>query len=328
MATSFRTELTPPSSNSPLTLRSAIFTAGSCFAEVIGQQLLYYKLNAFVNPFGTIFNPISLFHLIQAALQPKPAFTGKLGQREDLWFAYDLHSSFAATSQTELLSRINQTLTQSNLFLQQADTLILTFGTAVGYVHRPSNKLVANCHKIPQSQFAKRLLSVAEITAAFQQFYEALQQVNSKARIILTVSPVRHLKETLEGNSVSKSILRVACHGLSTQYAAVEYFPAYEILLDDLRDYRFYKPDMIHPSEVAEDYIWQKFKSAYFDQDFQQFTLQWDKIRQALAHRPFHPESASHQQFLKKVLSRLEAFANQINCQAEISTVKHQIIPG
>ncbi|RDC61547.1 GSCFA domain-containing protein [Adhaeribacter pallidiroseus] len=328
MATSFRTELLPQTTGKLLTLQSSIFTAGSCFAEVIGQKLMQYKLAALVNPFGTIFNPISLFNLLQTSLKPQPKFTGELVQRADLWLAYDFHSSFAFTSQTELLSRINQTLTQTNAFLQQANTLILTFGTAVGYIHQASNRLVANCHKIPQSQFEKRVLSVSEITTAFSLFYKALLEVNAPVRIILTVSPVRHLKETIVGNSVSKSILRVACYELSMQYAAVEYFPAYELMLDDLRDYRFYKPDMIHPSEVAEDYIWEKFKVAYFDSDFQQFALQWDKVRQALAHKPFHPASVSHQLFLKKLLIQLETLATQIDCQSEILEVKNRITTG
>ena len=328
MATSFRTELTPEATDKPFTLQSTIFTAGSCFAEVMGQKLVEYKLAALVNPFGTIFNPVSLFHLLHASLKPQPTFAGELVQRDDLWFAYDFHSSFASKTQADLLSCINQSLRHSAGFLQKAEVIILTFGTAVGYVHRASNQLVANCHKIPQSQFKKHLLSVSEITATFPLFYEALQKVNSQARIILTVSPVRHLKETIVGNSGSKSILRVACQELSTRYAAVEYFPAYELMLDDLRDYRFYKPDMIHPSEVAEDYIWQKFKATYFDSDFQQFTLQWDKIRQALAHKPFHPESVSHQLFLKKLLNQLEALATKINCQTEISAVKKQITTG
>ncbi|MDQ4140076.1 MAG: GSCFA domain-containing protein [Bacteroidota bacterium] len=328
MSATFRTELNLPPQNKRLSLQTPVFTAGSCFAEVMGQKIQQYKVPSLVNPFGTIFNPVSLFTLLQASLKPQPEFTGELVQREDIWLAYDFHSSFAAHSRSELLTQIQQTLGQSHSFLQRADTLILTFGTAIGYFHRASNKLVANCHKIPQSQFQKRLLSVPEITTAFNYFYQALQQINSNAQIILTVSPVRHLKETIEGNSVSKSVLRVVCHELKEQYAAVDYFPAYELLLDDLRDYRFYKPDMIHPTEVAEEYIWGKFKTAYFDNDFQQFTEKWDKIRQALAHKPFHPESVSHQQFLRKVLRQLEELNTKVDCQAEISTLKKQLIAG
>ncbi|QNF33457.1 GSCFA domain-containing protein [Adhaeribacter swui] len=328
MPFSFRTELSIPPQNRRLTLHTPVFTAGSCFAEVMGQKIQHYKVPTLVNPFGTIFNPVSLFTLLQAALQSPPTFTGELVQREELWLAYDFHSSFAAPSGPELLMRIQQAITQSHNFLKQADTLVLTFGTAVGYIHKASNQLVANCHKIPQSQFQKRLLAISQIVASFNSFYAVLQQVNPNARIVLTVSPVRHLKETIEGNSVSKSILRVACQELQERYAEVNYFPAYELLLDDLRDYRFYKPDLIHPTEVAEDYIWEKFKTAYFDQDFQQFTEKWDKIRQALAHKPFHPESVNHQQFLKKLLNQLEELNTKVDCRSEISAVKKQLIAG
>ncbi|PSR56803.1 hypothetical protein AHMF7605_26550 [Adhaeribacter arboris] len=328
MPTAFRTELSVSLQSRQLSLQTHVFTAGSCFAEVMGQKLQQYKVPSLVNPFGTIFNPVSLFNLLQASLQPQPEFTGELVQREDLWLAYDFHSTFASHSRAELLTRLQETLSQSQAFLQNTDTIILTFGTAIGYIHRASNKLVANCHKIPQVQFQKHLLTIPEILSAFNTFYKSLQQTNPNARVILTVSPVRHLKETLEGNSVSKSILRVVCQELKTQYAAVAYFPAYELLLDDLRDYRFYKPDMIHPSEVAEDYIWEKFKSAYFNEDFQHFTEKWDKIRQALAHKPFHSESISHQQFLKKVLSQLEELQAKVDCQSEISALKKQLITG
>lgn len=328
MALSFRTELTIKPSLRPLTLQSPIITAGSCFAEVMGQKMLTYKLPALVNPFGTIFNPVSLFNLFTAALQPNLPFTGELLQRDGLWLAYDLHSSFAALSREELLERIQQTLTQTYQFLLHTDTIILTFGTAIGYFTQNKDQLVANCHKVPQQQFYKRFLTIPEITRSLSHFYQKLKQVNPAIRLILTLSPVRHLKETLEGNSVSKSILRVACHALSEQYPDVEYFPAYELVLDDLRDYRFYKPDMIHPDEVAEAYIWEKFKAAYFNQYFQQFTTEWDKIQLALAHQPFHPESASHQNFLRKTLAKLENLQSTIDCQKEILLVKAQLLPG
>ncbi|QMU27194.1 GSCFA domain-containing protein [Adhaeribacter radiodurans] len=326
MSTAFRTELLISPQTQRLSLQTPIFTAGSCFAEVIGTKMQQYKVPVLVNPYGTIFNPISLFTLLQASLELPPEFTGELIQRDDIWLAYDFHSSFSAPSRPELLTQIQKALTKSKNFLQNADTIVLTFGTAIGYIHRESNKLVANCHKIPQSQFTKHLLSIPDIISAFTSFYKVLQQFNPNIRIILTVSPVRHLKETLEGNSLSKSILRVVCHELKNQFAAVDYFPAYELLLDDLRDYRFYKPDMLHPTGVAEDYIWEKFKAAYFSEDFQHFTGKWDKIRQAFAHKPFQPASTSHQQFLKKILQQLEELQAQVDCQAEISTLKTQLI--
>jgi hypothetical protein len=214
---------------------------------------------------------------------------------------------------------------QAHDFLRQADLMILTFGTAVGYIHRQSGQLVANCHKIPQGAFDKTLLSLTDMQEAFASLQARLQVFNPSLRLLLTLSPVRHLKETLEGNSVSKALLRVLCHQLQQQYPAVDYFPAYELLLDDLRDYRFYKADLIHPTEIAETYIWDKFQAAYFDAAFQQFTGEWDKIRQALAHRPFQPESAAHQQFLHHTLRKLQQLHHQVDCRAEIEQVKNQL---
>jgi hypothetical protein len=325
MAVAFRTELHLPPHPHPLSLQSRVITLGSCFAEVIGQKMQQYKLATLVNPFGTIYNPLSLCKLIGAALEPDQEFSGELVEREGLWYAYDLHSSFAAPSRTALQAQVRQRLQQTFDFLRQADLMILTFGTAVGYIHRESRQLVANCHKIPQRQFDKVLLPLADMQAAFSDLQARLQAFNPKLRLLLTLSPVRHVKETLEGNSVSKALLRVLCHQLQQQYPAVSYFPAYELLLDDLRDYRFYKADLIHPTEVAETYIWEKFQAAYFDAAFQQFTAEWDKIRQALAHRPFQPASAAHQQFLHNTWRKLQQLHQQVDCSAEMEQLKVQL---
>ncbi|MGV3587562.1 MAG: GSCFA domain-containing protein [Adhaeribacter sp.] len=324
--TFFRTEINIKPLEQQLGLNARVLTAGSCFAEVMGNKIAGYKGQSLVNPFGTIFNPVSLFKLLAAALQPTPEFTGELLERDGYWYAYDLHSSFTAPSRALLISRIQKQLIQTQEFLSNTDLLILTLGTAVGYMHKASNNLVANCHKVPQQEFQKKLISAATITETFAPLYTSLQALNPNIQVLFTVSPVRHLKETLELNSVSKSILRVACHELSEAFAGVQYFPAYELMLDDLRDYRFYKADMLHPTEVAEEYIWQKFSQTYFNQDFQNFAAKWDKIQQALAHKPFQPESAAHQQFLQKLLEQLQALHQQTDCSAEIAQVKSMLV--
>jgi len=322
----FRTEISIIPPVHKFSLQSRILTAGSCFAEVMGNKMAAYKVPSLINPFGTIFNPLSLFKLLAAALHPQQPFTGELLQRDKLWFVYDLHSSFAAPTKEQLLSKIQETLEATHAFLKEANCLILTFGTAVGYVHKASNTLVANCHKVPQQQFEKKLISITDLLATFGSFYANLQKLNPNVTILVTVSPVRHLKETLEFNSVSKALLRVACHEIATQYPEVHYFPAYELMLDDLRDYRFYKADMIHPTEVAETYIWQKFKEAYYDAAFQQFTTEWDKIQQALAHKPFHPELPAHQQFLQNLLAKVKQLHQIIDCTPELEKIKMQLI--
>jgi len=323
--TDFRTEVNISSVSKPFKITNRFLTAGSCFAEVMGRKMQHYKIPALINPFGTIFNPLSLCKLLQQALSPDQEFTGEIVERDGYWYAYDLHSSFNAPTRSQLIQNIQQQFRQTQAFMAQTDVLILTFGTAVAYVHQESQQVVANCHKIPQRYFKKHVISILEMLDAFRRLYAALQQLNPNLRIILTVSPVRHLKETLELNSVSKSILRVFCHEIVRETPAACYFPAYEIMLDDLRDYRFYKPDMIHPSEVAEDYIWRKFKQAYFDQNFQSFTAEWDQIQQALQHRPFQPESAAHQAFLRNTLNRLEKLQPLLDCTNEIAIVKKQL---
>lgn len=328
MTPTFRTEFTIKPSQHKLTGKSTVITAGSCFAEVMGQKMLKYKLDSLVNPFGTIFNPVSLFNLLAAASDPSGQFNGEIIEREGVWLAYDLHSSIAAFSKEEILNQIQVMLSQTNEYLLKSNYVIITLGTAIGYFTKHHDKLVANCHKVPQQHFYKRYLTIPEITSSFHFFYNNIKSINPTVKFILTVSPVRHLKETIEGNNVSKSILRVACQELCDTYAEVNYFPAYELMMDDLRDYRFYKPDMIHPNEVAETYIWDKFKAAYFNEDFQKFTVEWDKIEQALAHKPFQPESKSHQQFLQQTLAKLEKLQSLVDCQAEILQVKAQLLPG
>ncbi len=174
--------------------------------------------------------------------------------------------------------------------LQESDWLIITYGTSWVYRHKDNGSIVANCHKQPASWFMKELLNVDEIVSSFEQLMAALKVFNPDLKVILTISPVRYTKDTLEGNSVSKSVLRVACENILRAQPDVYYFPAFEIMMDDLRDYRFYKADMIHPSEVAEDYIWEKFAASWFDDQLLAFVSSWKQILQALQHRAFHPD--------------------------------------
>lgn len=323
---SFRTEIILRPAHQKFSLHSKVLTAGSCFAEVMGSKVAAYKVKSLVNPFGTIFNPLSLFKLLTQALTAEAKFTGELLERDGFWYAYDLHSSFTAPTQSLLLVKIQNQLNQTHIFLKNTDLLILTLGTAVGYKHKVTNTLVANCHKVPQHQFNKELISCDAITASFVTLYKNLKTLNPTLTVLLTVSPVRHVKETLELNSVSKSILRIACHQIVNQFPEVQYFPAYELMLDDLRDYRFYKADMLHPTEVAENYIWVKFSRAYFNQEFLDFTAQWDKVQQALAHKPFQSGSAAHQQFLQKLLTHLKQLHTLTDCTPEIQEVKSRMI--
>jgi hypothetical protein len=322
--TTFRTTFPISESDNKISLHSQILTLGSCFADVVGNQLVNNKLQVSVNPFGTLFNPLSIFKILS------PTYTQAderlYVQNSEAWVHYDFHSQFSSNTSGELQQIINQKLGDIHSHLiPQTSNLILTFGTSFIYKLLNPQVYVANCHKMPKSLFEKELLSVKDICRGFAVLYRELKEINPNLRIILTVSPVRHTKDGMAENQVSKSILRAACHYLTTDYEDVEYFPSYEIMMDDLRDYRFYKPDMIHPNEVAEQYIFEKFSETYFDENLKDFIKKWQPIQKALAHRPFDEKSESHQKFLKKLLKDLQEISTLVNVEKEISEISFSL---
>ncbi|GGK67306.1 GSCFA domain-containing protein [Rufibacter glacialis] len=322
----FRTEVTVPIAPIRFSRTKGIFTMGSCFAEVMGRRLQEAKAQVLVNPFGTIFNPLSLHKLLRAAItQDTHDLAAGLVEQNGIWYHYDFHSSFSHAEPEELVRQLQVQLEKARVFLGQTQALLLTWGTAYVYARNDTGSFVANCHKIPQKAFTKRLLSLDELVQDTRQTLHLLQQHYPSLQVILTVSPVRHLKDTLPLNAVSKSLLRVAAHQAMESHPQITYFPAYEILLDDLRDYRFYANDLLHPSEMAEDYIWEKFIQAYADPAFTHFLGRWQEIRRELAHKPFHPHSQGHQQFLQKLLQKLQALSLEADMQTEIATVQRQL---
>lgn len=321
----FRTELplTPYSHQLPLSAR--VLTIGSCFSDTIGGRLAADKVNTLVNPFGTVFNPLSACKLLRAAAGEDVDWQQHVVEARGRWQSYDLHASIGADSPVDLLQHIQRMLRDTGVFLATADVVILTLGTAFAYRLNETDELISNCHKLPADKFQKELLTPDEIINAVAETHAYLRLRNPKLRFVLTVSPVRHLKDTLPLNNVSKSVLRVACHYLSELLPDVSYFPAYELLLDDLRDYRFYAADMLHPSEVAEDYIWERFARTYFDVDFGRFRKEWEAVRRALSHRPLHAAAPEHRQFLESTLEKLEKLSSQADMRMEILDVRRRI---
>ena len=319
----FRTEVSLSPAIARIRLTDSILTIGSCFSDAIGNRMRSNKFNVLVNPFGTIYNPESIHKAVQYAIAGTPPSEGSFIEGQDRFLHYDFHSRFSASTRSELERTLQSAVLQTHNFLVNSKWLIITYGTAWAYELKRTNAVVANCHKMPQNLFNKFLLTQKRILDSFQTMYAAAREFNPEIKIILTVSPVRHLKDTLELNSVSKSVLRLACHTLSQQHSDVEYFPSYEILMDDLRDYRFYKADMIHPSDVAEDYIWQKCVDRYFDDDAKQFLSKWKEITLALKHRPFNRESPSHQKFISETIKRLEELKFLVNVDKEIASLKN-----
>lgn len=321
----FRTVLKPGVSKHTLSLSDPIATVGSCFAEAMGARLVAHKINTLANPFGVVYNPHSIHKAILYGVYNEAVPEGTLLERDGIHFSYDFHSSFSAPTRAALRGRIADCLGATHHFLKDARALILTYGTAWIYTRRETGEIVANCHKVPAQHFTKSLLSGDDIVKSFDDFYNRLRAFNPSCAVILTVSPVRHLRDTIEGNGLSKAILRAACGAIVQAHADVEYYPAFEIMMDDLRDYRFYKRDMIHPTEEAEDYIWDHFVATYFDEKARAFFDEWKGIRSALSHRPFHPQSASHQAFLRETLAKLEELQHMVNVDEEIKAVQSQL---
>ncbi len=315
---------------------------GSCFSENIGQKLLENKFETLINPFGVIFNPLSVIQLLNWVMEDKngEVLMDNLEkfyiQHDDVWYNYHLHSKIASQDKEELKRIIKEKAKQTYSFLEKTDIIILTFGTAFMYEliqeneDYGNNKIsISNCHKQNKNLFDKTLI---DLEIAKTKFEECIKKINSfgnkEKQIIITVSPVRHLKEGLVENSVSKSILRVLAHSITQKFDNVVYFPSYELVLDDLRDYRFYETDLLHPNSQAIEYIWQKFAESYFDSSTQNFLKKWQKIASSLAHKPFFPNRKSHQDFIQKLILDLEKLDSEfkIGAKEEIDFLKTCII--
>ncbi|MFP4089114.1 MAG: GSCFA domain-containing protein [Cyclobacteriaceae bacterium] len=322
----FRTELQITPSPSKISYEDHLLSVGSCFARAMGQRMVSNKFKALVNPFGTLYNPASIFRLLHDAVHLNLPDEDSYLQRDGIFYNYKFHSDFSAEDQEGLQAQIEQVLTSTQAQLKKSRWLIITLGTAFCYERKEKQRIVANCHKMPADLFEKRMLDPGEICIRFEQLLPNLLTLNPDIQLIFTVSPVRHFRDTLVMNTVSKASLRLAVDQLMRQYPErISYFPSFELMIDDLRDYRFYGRDMLHPTEVAEDYIWQKFAEAYMDQPTRDITRKWEKLSRALQHRAFQPNSAPHQQFLRKTLEELRQLPEQIDVAQEINNLENQL---
>ena len=324
--TNFRTELTPAPSEHKISLHSPILTLGSCFADTMGQRLVDYKFPTIANPFGVIFNPVSLATLLGQVLDERLPREDHYLQHNGLWQHFDLHSDFAHPDLTTLERALQTTWLDLRNHFMHCKWLVITLGTTTVYQLKESGQIVANCHKVSADAFEKKHLTVAEVQGALSYVLEKLWEKFPQIRVVLTVSPVRHLKDTLQTNSLSKATLRVAAGELEERYEQVQYFPAYELMMDDLRDYRFYSEDMLHLAPTAQDYVWQKFTEAYLDEGAQAFLPAWEQIRRAIAHRPRQPESEAHQAFLRKTLEKLALWDDVVDTSKERELLEGQLV--
>ncbi|KAA0989517.1 GSCFA domain-containing protein [Dyadobacter aurulentus] len=306
--------------------KSKVLTIGSCFAEVLGSQLNAYKFPVLNNPLGTIFNPLTICKTLDLALDKNdPAGELFLKTSDDIWLHHDFHSSLWSNSRAELESQLVRKLSDLRTFITEADVLVITLGTAYGYRHKATNMVIGNCHKLPAEHFIRELLHPDQISMAMELLIQKLLMFRRNLRVVLTVSPVRHTRDTLPLNQVSKSTLRLACHRLAEKYKHISYFPSYEIMIDELRDYRFYKNDLIHPNELAEEHIFQSFAKSFIEPDSLELMQEWDKIMLTINHRPLHGFTKSHLKFLKSVWSKLNEISRKMNVAEEMEEIERRI---
>lgn len=327
---SFRTEFAIPTLPFRLTPSSRVVALGSCFAETIGNHLIQNKVRTSVNPFGTLFQPLALFNLLEKALRGDGPNERLFLERDGRWVTFEAHSAVWGRTPEHLAAVFREKLETLRADLLAADVLLLTLGTAWVWRLTEPPAYVANNHQQPAARFERDLLSVKDVCKPFGELYHQLKSgtppaENQKLKTVLTVSPVRHGRDGMMDNAVSKSVLRAACHYLTVDFSDVSYFPAYELLLDDLRDYRFYAPDGLHPNEVAQGYIFGKFAGAAFSEELKTFAKEWEGVRRALAHRPSDEASPAHRAMLEKLKAQLQRLAGRAEVSDELAEVEARL---
>ena len=280
---------------------------GSCFAENIGCLMRENKFDCDVNPFGILYNPLSVSKALDDIIACKHYGPDDLFFHQECYHSYMHHGSFSATNREMVLDTINTRLSKASQRLAQTEVLIITFGTAWVYYLQSTREVVSNCHKMPAKTFVRERLTVNDIVETYSSLIAKLQQCSPNLRLLFTVSPIRHVKDGLHENQLSKATLLLAIDELTRKFPEqVSYFPAYEIVMDELRDYRFYADDMVHPSALAIQYIWERFCELYFSADTLQLMKECSNLARALAHRPLKPDSTEYKRFLGQIVLKIE----------------------
>ena len=307
----FRTEIIIPPSDFKISHQDKMMMIGSCFVESISDKLKNSAFRVDVNPFGIMYNPISVLMTLQDILKRKEYTSEDLFFHQEQYHSFSHHSRFSGTNKEVVIANINDRIKTANDFISNADYLFVTFGTSSVYYQTENKQVVANCHKLPAMSFVRKRIPEEEIVEQWHDFIIQLREINPKIKLIFTISPIRHWKDGAHENQISKSVLFLAVDKLM-QESEVYYFPSYELIMDDLRDYRFYAEDMLHPNSLAIDYIWEKFGDAYFSSETKQLIKEWENIRQALNHRPFNPDSQEYKRFIEDAKKREAEFLEKI----------------
>ncbi|MEO1011085.1 MAG: GSCFA domain-containing protein [Bacteroidota bacterium] len=294
------TQIPQQKAQNPIDYDSRVFLTGSCFSENMGRKLDYFKFRSFQNPFGILFHPKAIETLVVRSVTQDHYLEEEVFYHNERWHCFDAHSDLSDVSKKDLIKKLNNRLMHTHERLKNATHFIFTLGTAWSYKHKDGNAFVANCHKIPQKEFSKVLLSITEIKKSLGAVMENIRKVNEQAQVIFTISPVRHLKDGFRENQRSKAHLIAAIHDMvqnTYSKSHISYFESYELMMDELRDYRFYEVDMVHPNELAVDYIWQRFRDIWISEKIFPMMDRVEAVQKDLKHKFFDPGSVASQKF-------------------------------
>ena len=298
--------------NPPINYSSKVLLLGSCFAQNMGAKLEYYKFQQCTNPFGILFHPVAIEKLITRAVN-QTWFTSKdVFLQNEQWHCFLAHSKLSNTSEEDLISALNSALEKLRFSLLEASHVVFTFGSAWVYKHLEKDTIVANCHKVPQKEFVKQLLSPDDVSDVLLGIETKLRTINPTCSIINTVSPVRHIKDGLLANSRSKAHLIAGVQEIVSPEKLNYYFPSYEIMMDELRDYRYYKEDLIHPNQTAIHLIWEKFLSSWVASETFEIQKKIAVIQNGLLHIPFNENSKAHIHFKKDLETKISEIKEQL----------------
>ncbi len=307
----FRTQIPVPKSNFPIDYNSKIVSFGSCFAENIAQKFDYFKFHNAVNPFGIIFNAIAIERIVERIVNQE-LFTEKdIFYHNDLWHCFEVHSELSHPNKAEFLKNLNNLLIFSISQIAKLSHCVITYGTSWVYRNIENNQVVANCHKVPQKHFTKELLSLEATQKSIESTISLIHSVNKNVKFIFTVSPVRHIKDGFVENNISKSVLLQSVYQIihsENLKLNCEYFCSYEIILDELRDYRFFKPDMLHPNEIAIDFVWQKFVESIISEYSYSMMNEVENIQKMISHKSLNSQSIKNQEFKTKLQAKITDF--------------------
>ena len=310
MSQQFRTQYPAFHSDLKIDHQASTMLIGSCFAERMAEKLDYYGFPLVYNPFGILYNAFSISKSLEFITSDKYITDSDLFFHNNLWHSKWHHGSFSSVHKDQVIAKTNRSLQDARDELKNVKTIIITLGTAYHYTLIESQEILGNCHKLPSKSYTKQRAVVKDIVDHLGKWLKLLMD-NKDRQIILSVSPVRHVKDGFIENQRSKSILLLAVEQICKAHPRIEYFPAYELIMDDLRDYRFFNKDLVHPNDQASEYVWSYFQNAYFESKQIDLLKEIENLRKSIDHRPLHPETGGHQRFLSNLAKKIAAFKSK-----------------